>query len=404
MSAPATPTVDDAPDRAGELTSLVDAVCEQISTVAGDVRQLADDRVRAIAPLLDRNRQAHVVDDVVARLAGLGPLDRWFRDPAVDEILVNRGREVWVDRSGTLEPVGTLDDHRLEHLLERILAPIGRRLDRTSPVVDARLADGSRVCAVVEPLAVDGPVLAIRRFAARIRPLEEFTDDDGAGLCRELVDGRCNVVVSGPTSSGKTSLLAALVGLLPGDERVIVLEDTSELPVVHRHLVRLEARPPTADLPAPIGLDALVTTALRLRPDRLIVGEVRGPEVLALVQAINTGHDGSLTTCHANSAADTLLRLESLVLQAAPSWPMAAIREQLRRSLDVVIHVRRDANGARAIDTIAEVVEPDGPSAHTTPADGLRVLYRRRGREPSAGGGTRALVRRRRGPTGRRQA
>ncbi len=375
-----------------ELAALADAVCEQISTVAGDVRQLADDRVRAIAPLLDRGSQARTIDEVVARLAGLGPLDRWFRDPSVDEILVNRGREIWVDRDGTLEPVGTLDDQRVEHLVERILAPIGRRLDRTSPVVDARLADGSRVCAVVEPLAVDGPVLAIRRFAARIRPLEDFTDDTGARLCRELVDCGCNVVVSGATSSGKTSLLAALVGLLPDAERVVVLEDTSELPVDHRHLVRLEARPPTADLPTPIGLDALVTTALRLRPDRLIVGEVRGPEVLALVQAINTGHDGSLTTCHANSAADTLLRLESLVLQAAPSWPMAAIREQLRRSLDVVVHVRRDATGARVIDTVAEIA----PSSDTPPSEGLHVLYQRPSHPGQDTGRTGSLGRRRR--------
>jgi len=339
--------------------------------VAGDVRDVVAAEVRAAAPLLGRETQRSVTDAAVARLAGLGPLEPLLRDPSVDEVLVNRGREIWVDRAGVLEAVGELGDHRVEHLVERILAPIGRRLDRTSPIVDARLADGSRVCAVIPPLAVDGPTLSIRRFAREVRPLCDFTDAAGARRCQEIIDAGCNVVVSGPTSSGKTSLLASLVAMVPEGERVLLLEDTSELPARHPHLVRLETRPATADLPAPIELDDLVRAALRLRPDRLVIGEVRGVETLALVQAINTGHDGSLTTCHANSAADALLRLESLVLQAAPSWPLVAIREQLRRSVDVVVHVRRDTtSGTRHIETIAEVARaptPDGetPRLHT---------------------------------------
>jgi pilus assembly protein CpaF len=352
---------------------LVEEVCRRATEIAGDVRDVVAAAARGVAPLLDRDAQQLIADAAVARLAGLGPLAALLDDPSVDEVLVNRGHEVWVDRGGVLERAGDLAGQRVEHLAERILAPIGRRLDRTSPIVDARLADGSRVCAVIEPLAVDGPALSIRRFAQRVRPLSDFVDEAGANRCREIVDAGCNIVVSGPTSSGKTSLLASLVALVSERERLLLLEDTSELPARHPHLVRLESRPATADLPRPIQLDDLVRTALRLRPDRLIIGEVRGGEALALVQAINTGHDGSLTTCHANSATDALLRLESLVLQAAPTWPLTAIREQLRRSIDVVIHVRRDTlSGRRRIETVAEV-DPERSTDSGAPR--LRALH-----------------------------
>ena len=241
-------------------------------------------------------------------------------------------------------------------MTERILAPLGRRLDRTTPIVDARLADGSRVCAVIPPVSPDGGCLSIRRFRDRSLDLDAFASDAVAAVLELLVAGRCNVVVSGATSSGKTSLLNATLGRCVPGERIVTIEDTVELLPAADHLVRLEARPATPDGPAAITLEQLVRTALRLRPDRLVVGEVRGPEVLALVQALNTGHDGSWSTCHANSAVDALHRLETLVVQAAPSWPLAAVRQHLTRSIDVVVHVGRFADGRRRVVEVGEVI------------------------------------------------
>ena len=310
------------------------------------------------------------MEAALARLRGLGELEVHLRDPEVSEILVNSGAEIWVERRGALTKVGALGDHDLLHLIERILAPLGRRVDSTSPIVDARLPDRSRVCAVIPPLAVDGPCLSIRRFAPHARPLADFTGNAGSALCAELITSRCNIVVSGATSSGKTSLVAGLLALIDRDERVILLEDTAELPVHGGHVVRLEARPSSPDGPAAVSLRDLVRAALRLRPDRLVVGEVRGDEVLGLVQALNTGHDGSLTTCHANGPLDALYRLETLLLQAAPGWPLPAIRQQLGRSIDAIVHVARRADGRRAIDAIVEVDLPDhddpNPTLHVT--------------------------------------
>ena len=313
-----------------------------------------------------------LADRAIAHLRGLGELDAYVRDEAVDEVLVNAGREIWIDRAGTLHYVGTLGAEGVELLIERVLAPLGRRVDRTSPIVDARLANGARVCAVLPPIAVDGPILSIRRFRERILTLDAFTDATGESLLQQLLLDRCNLVVTGATSSGKTSLVAALLGEISPSQRLVVVEDTSELPLRHPHAVRLEARPPTVDGPGAIDLAQLVRTALRLRPDRIVVGEVRGDEVLALVQAMNTGHDGSIATCHANGPTDALLRLESLVLQAAPTWPLAAIRHQLARSIDVVVHVERHADGRRRITEIAEVTPPS-PTSETVRAS-LRTL------------------------------
>jgi pilus assembly protein CpaF len=328
--------------------------------------------VRRAFPLrstLDRDRLARLA---IARLVGLGDLDPLLRDPTVDEVLVNADRQIWVDRGGAMHRAGHLDGQTVEHLVERILAPIGRRVDRTSPIVDARLADGSRVCAVFPPIAVDGAVLSIRRFPRGLRAVAEFTDPAGVDLLRQMMVARCNIVVSGATSSGKTSLLSALLAEISGTERVVVLEDTCELVVDDNRSVRLEARPALADGPPPVWLTDLVRAALRLRPDRLVVGEVRGDEVVALVQAMNTGHDGSMSTCHANGPLDALYRLETLVLQAAPTWPLAAIRQQLARSIDVIVHVTREATtGRRTIESIGEVVAPD-PGTDDPPQ--IRVL------------------------------
>jgi len=298
-------------------------------------------------------------------MAGLGELDRFVRDPSVDEVLVN-GDEVWIDRHGRVERAGRLAGTSVEQVIERILAPIGRRVDRTSPIVDARLADGSRVCAVVAPVAVGGSALSIRRFASEVRPLADFTNEVGQRLLGQIVTARCNVIVSGSTSSGKTSLLASMIDRVDQADRLIILEDTAELPCRAEHQVRFEARAATADGVDAVTLGDLVRTALRLRPDRLVVGEVRSDECLALIQAMNTGHDGSFSTCHANGPLDALLRLESLLLQAAPQGPLDAVRLQLARSIDVIIHVDR-VDGQRRISSISEVVPPQLDSIGASP-------------------------------------
>ena len=341
---------------------IVSAVCELVADRPGDPMPLVHAEVRRLAPLCSPEQRLRLADQAIAHLRGLGELDAYVRDDAVDEVLVNGGREIWIDRGGQLHYVGSLGTESIDLLIERVLAPLGRRVDRSSPIVDARLADGARVCAVLPPVAVDGPVLSIRRFRQRVLPLDAFTPDVGIELLRELLRDRCNVVVSGATSSGKTSLVAALLSEVDASQRVIVVEDTAELPLRHPHAVRLEARPPTLDGPGQVDLAQLVRTALRLRPDRIVVGEVRGDEVLALVQAMNTGHDGSISTCHANSPTDALLRLESLVLQAAPTWPLTAIRHQLARSIDAVVHLARHADGQRWVTEIAEVMAPSAPT------------------------------------------
>ncbi len=302
-----------------------------------------------------------------AVIFGYGPLERWLSDDQVTEVMVNAGRDVWVERSG-LSPqfAGHLPHGVIEAVLERILAPIGRRLDRSSPIVDARLADGSRVCAVLPPVAVDGPCLSIRRFAVRQLTLAAFAAEPVATLVRELVERRCNIVVSGATSSGKTTLLNTLAGLASVDDRIVTIEDTAELRLDAPHVLRLECRVASPDGLAEIGLSDLLRAALRLRPDRLVIGEIRGDEANSLLQALNTGHDGSLATVHANSAVDALARLESLVVRGCPAWPLTAVRDQVRRSIDVVIHVRRNSQG-RHIDEVAEVLPAGDPV-------GVRIL------------------------------
>jgi pilus assembly protein CpaF len=342
---------------------LVDTLCRRVADIPGDVHTVVRSHVRAVAPLVDEAHQSRLVAAAVARLAGLDGLDALMADPTVDEILVNAGGDVWVERNGRLIAEQPLPPASVPVVLERVLAPLGRRLDRTNPIVDARVPDGSRVCAVVGPVAVDGPALSIRRFRRQTLDVAAFAPPAVAALLARVVDSRCNVLVSGATSSGKTSLLAALLAVAAPGERIVVIEDTAELQPRNPHVVRLESRPATADGVRAIALDELVRTALRLRPDRLVVGEVRGDEVTALVQALNTGHDGSLATCHANGPVDALLRLETLVMQSAPSWPLAAIRAQLTRSIDVVVHVARAAGAARRVTDVAEVLPGDGPPA-----------------------------------------
>ncbi|MCU1502632.1 MAG: putative secretion ATPase [Ilumatobacteraceae bacterium] len=313
--------------------------------------------------------------DPVAEQSMLGGLERWLDDPSVTEVIVNGGGDVWVERAGRLHRVGTMRAAAVLTALEHILGPIGRRLDRSSPMVDARLADGSRVCAVIPPVAVDGPLLAIRRFAVRSVALQAFAPPPVVAVLEQLVAQRCNVIVSGPTSSGKTTLLNSLAGLVLAEERLITLEDVAELRLDHPHVVRLETRAASADSVGEVTLADLLRTALRLRPDRLVVGEIRGAEAVELLQALNTGHDGSLATVHANSAEDALARVTSLIVQHTAGWPLAAVREQVHRAVDAVVHVARGNDGRRRVAHVAEVVlvpQPGSTVRHLV--DGHRVL------------------------------
>lgn len=294
--------------------------------------------------------------DIVAEQSPMGGLERWLRDPHVTEVMVNAGSEVWVERDGRLEHVGRMRPATLLAAIEHMLAPVGRRLDRAHPMVDARLPDGARLSATIEPVALDGPCLTIRRFPDERVPLDAFAAPPVVALLRRLVHHRCNVVVSGATSSGKTTLLNALAHEVEPGSRIITMEDVAELRLVHPHVVRLETREATPDGVGAVTLAHLLRTALRMRPDRLVVGEVRGAEAVHLLQALNTGHDGSLSTVHANSAADALDRLASLVSQEAAGWPMAAAHRHVARAVDVVVHVERHPDGRRGVAEVGEVV------------------------------------------------
>ena len=351
---------------AGADEQLVAELCRAAEGDRGAADVVVRAHLRRVAPLVSVAAGERLVRAAVARLDGLGALDALLADESIDEVLVNAPGDIWIERDGRLERRGHLPAPDLAVVVERILAPLGRRLDRTSPVVDARLPDGSRVCAVIPPVSPDGACLSVRRFRDRALPLDAFGGDAVAAVLDVAVTGRCNVIVSGATSSGKTSLLNAVLGRTPQGERIVTIEDTAELLPAADHLVRLEARPPAPDGPHAVTLEQLVRTALRLRPDRLVVGEVRGPEVLALVQALNTGHDGSWSTCHANSALDALHRLETLIIQTAPAWPLRAAREHLTRSIDVVVHLARRDDGTRRVVEVAEVA-PGGDHLELRP-------------------------------------
>lgn len=357
-----------------ELDVVVADACRAAAGEPGDVGTVAAAQVDRLAPLLNTGDRELAVARVVARLAGLDALDEHLRDPGVDEVMVNAGREVWIDRDGSLTRAGELSPGAVDVVLERILAPLGKRLDRTHPVVDARLPDGARVCAVVAPVAIDGTVLSIRRHRPRQAPLAAFAPPPVAALLDSVVRGRANILVSGATSAGKTTLLGALAGCAAPTDRLVVIEDTAELSFPEQHAVRLEALHPIAETVRALAVAELVRAALRLRPDRLVIGEFRGAEVLAVVEALNTGHDGSLSTCHANSAVDAVRRVETLVMQAAANWPLAAIRRQVTRSLDIVVHVARGSTGERYVSEVAEVIE-SGDEPRVRPlADRHRVL------------------------------
>jgi len=304
------------------------------------------------------------VRSAVDQLVGLGPLEDLLRDPRVSDVLVNGAGEVWVERDGELtrSAIGFVDDAAIRAAVERVIAPLGLRLDQASPAVDARLPDGSRLHAVVPPVSVDGPVVAVRRFTEAVSDLSALIaaggiEEAGAEVLRAAVESRSNLLVSGGTGSGKTTLLNLLSKEIPRTQRVVTVEDAAELRL-SGHVVRLEARPPNAEGIGEVSVRNLVRHALRLRPDRIIVGEVRGPEALDMIQAMSTGHDGSMSTVHANTPAEALWRLETLSLSGESRVAEITVRRQLLAALDVIVQVER-REGRRRVCSIG-TVDADG--------------------------------------------
>ncbi|HEU5104325.1 MAG TPA: CpaF family protein [Solirubrobacterales bacterium] len=322
------------------------------------VRLLVDEE----AAILPRSQRDEVVERIVRDSIGLGPLEVLLSDPAVEEVMVNGHDRVFVERRGLLEEtdVAFASEGELRDAIERILAPLGRRVDELSPMVDARLADGSRVNVVIPPLAIDGPTLSIRRFGASRPDPDQLVElgtlsPDQRQQLEAAVASRRSVLVSGGTGSGKTTLLNALSSFIAPEERVVTIEDAAELRLQQPHVVRLESRPSGVEGRGEVTIRDLLRNALRMRPDRIVIGEVRGVEALDLLTALNTGHDGALSTVHANSPGDALARLETLALMAGVGLPHAAIAEQVERGVDLVVHLQRQADGARRVTEIAEV-------------------------------------------------
>ncbi|MFM7064799.1 MAG: CpaF family protein [Actinomycetes bacterium] len=314
------------------------------------------------APLLSQAVVEQTARAMAVELVGLGPVEDLLADPLVTDVLVNGPGPVWVERAGRLEQTGVvLDGATIHRYVERLVGPLGLQADRAHPVVDARLPDGTRVAVVLPPLAVDGPVLAVRRHGARPLPLGAFCDDLVGQLLTEQVRAGANLLLYGPTGSGKTTLLNALVAGLPKEERIVTVEDVAELRLPGDHVVRLEARPGSADGAGAVGVRQLVHAALRLRPDRLVVGEVRGAEALDMVWALSTGHRGSLSTCHAGSPAEALARLETMCCAAPEQLPLAAVRAQVRSAVDVLVGLGRDHAGSRRVVAVHQVAAQGDP-------------------------------------------
>src|SRR3989449_6538505 len=320
----------------------------EMERVRVEIRRILEDLVMAEAIPLSRADRDRLVMEVQHEVFGLGPLETLMKDPEISDILVNSSSQIYVERYGKLErtDVRFRDDAHLMQIIERIVTRVGRRVDESSPMVDARLADGSRVNAIIPPLALDGPVLSIRRFGAErltINDLIQFNSvpPQIAEVAAACVKSRLNILVSGGTGAGKTTLLNCLSNYIPETERIVTIEDSAELKLQQEHIVRLETRPPNIEGQGTVTARDLVRNALRMRPDRIVVGEVRGAEVLDMLQAMNTGHDGSLSTIHANSTRDALSRVETMVLMSGLSLPVRAMRDYIASALDLVIHVSR---------------------------------------------------------------
>ena len=338
-----------------EITKLQDRVYEVISGVLA-----AKDAV------LSSYERARLVQEVVDEILGLGPIQGLLRDPDVTEIMVNHFDSIYVEQSGKIfqSPLRFSSEEHLRRTIERIVANVGRRIDEASPMVDARLPDGSRINAVVPPIALDGAILTIRKFATEPFTIEDLVDlqtlpQEAAEFLRSCVEAKLNILISGGTGSGKTTTLNVLSSFIPQDERVITVEDAAELQLSQPHVVRMESRPVNIEGKGLVTIRDLVRNSLRMRPDRIVVGEVRDGAALDMLQAMNTGHEGSLTTIHANSAKDALVRIENLVLMAGVEFPIRAIREQIAQAIDLIIHQARLRDGSRKVTAINEVTGID---------------------------------------------
>ncbi len=358
-SAPGSPPSDLPSFAQAQIASLVEIVHRKVLDATGATPGRRVDLpgvARSVAPLASTGLIESVVAQVSARVNGLGPIDPLLSDPAVSEVMINGPGLVWVERNGAIALSDVyLDRGEVDLLIERMVAPLGRRVDQRAPCVDGRLPDGSRVHVVVPPVAVDGPYVTIRRFVIPNVAPEMFAESATAALLHDLVDRGANVVVSGGTGAGKTTLLNALAARVRHTQRMITIEDAAELCFAHSHVVRLEARPESREGTGAVTIRDLVRNALRMRPDRLVVGEVRGPEALDLLHALNTGHAGCLSTVHANGPVDALRRLAVLATAADERLPVKAVREHVVSAIDVVVHVVRHADGARRVSEVAEV-------------------------------------------------
>ena len=317
--------------------------------------------------VLSRNERRRLFEQIVAEILGLGPLEPLLADDSLTEVMVNGPRNVYIERSGKIERTNIIfeNDEHLMRIIDRIVAPLGRRIDESSPLVDARLPDGSRVHAVIPPISLVGPTLTIRKFSRTPLTVQDLLDNgtftpESVEFLRACVISRINVIISGGTGSGKTTLLNILSGFIPNDERIVTVENAAELQLRQEHVVTLESRPPNLEGKGEITIRDLVINCLRMRPDRIVVGEVRGGEALDMLQAMNTGHDGSLTTLHSNSPRDTLARLETMVLMAGMDLPVRAIREQVSSAIQLIVHEERLRDGSRRVVSISEVQGMEG--------------------------------------------
>ncbi|MBC5799131.1 MAG: CpaF family protein [Candidatus Eremiobacteraeota bacterium] len=342
-------------EKISKLRDTIDAILVELLEGRTDIGELT---------LAER---AQIKQEIIDEQLGLGPLEDLMRDPAVSEIMVNGPKRIYVERAGklTLSNRTFNDDRHVRLVIERIVAPLGRRIDESSPMVDARLPDGSRVNAIIEPLSLKGSTLTIRRFGTKRLGIDDLVrfgsiPQDAVGLLKATVEGRLNVVVSGGTGTGKTTFLNILSNFIPEGERIVTIEDAAELQLNQDHVVSLEARAANIEGKGAVAIRDLVKNSLRMRPDRIVVGECRGGEALDMLQAMNTGHDGSLTTLHANTPRDALSRLETLVLMAGFELPVKAIREQIASAVDVIVQIERMRDGSRKVVSVTEVVGMEG--------------------------------------------
>lgn len=352
--------------------------------VTAQIRLAVAEFLRNETTPLSQAEREEIVEHIVWEITGLGPIEPLFRDPLITDILVNNAHDIFVERRGKLSRVNTQfrNDAHLMAIIDRIVSRVGRRVDESSPMVDARLPDGSRVNAIIPPLSLDGLVLSIRRFGKEItvKQLTEYgaVTDEMLQLLSGCVKARLNILISGGTGSGKTTLLNAMSSFIPGDERLVTIEDAAELRLQQEHVVRLETRPPNSEGKGEVIARDLVKNALRMRPDRIIIGEVRSAEALDMLQAMNTGHEGSLSTIHANSPRDALSRLETMILMAGTNLPQRAMREQVSSALDLIVQVQRLSDGSRRVVSVTEVTGMEGDIVTTQEI----FRYRRKGITP----------------------